>query len=90
MATDLELGFYEAGIAAGRLFVNVVGLAAYGGGGYLLLVETIVWMCPFLDIDRGPVPNFLIALVGLGCPSGVSYDGYFQRSSMGTESAIRR
>lgn len=46
--------------------MTVFALVAYGVGGYLFLVEAVELTYPFLDMERDPVLNFLIALIGVG------------------------
>lgn len=67
MAAGAEHGvFLFARVAAGSVFVSVFGLVAYSVGGYLFLVESIELAYPFLDLDRDPILNLLITLVGIG------------------------
>lgn len=67
MATGVEHGLLIfTRIAAGSVFLLFFGLLTYGVGGYLFLVEAIELSYPFLDIDRDPILNFFIAVIGLG------------------------
>lgn len=67
MAAGAEYGVFLFGrLAAGSVFVSVFGLVAYSVGGYLFFVESIELAYPFLDLDRDPILNLFITLVGIG------------------------
>lgn len=67
MATGFEHSLLRfARVAAGSVVLLVFGLVAYGVGGYVFLVETIELAYPFLDVERDPVLNLLLTLVGMG------------------------
>lgn len=55
-----------ARVAAGGALLSLIGLMAYGVGGYLILLDSLELAYPFLDTDRDPVLNFLLSLVGAG------------------------
>lgn len=67
MAAGIEHGLLVfARVAAGSVFLLVIGLFAYVVGGYVFVVEMIDITYPFLDLDRDPVLNVLLALTGVG------------------------
>jgi hypothetical protein len=67
MATGVEhLLLLVARVAVGSIFVYVLGLITYVVGGYVVFIEMIELSYPFLDIDRDPRLNFLVAIAGIG------------------------
>lgn len=67
MATGLEHGvILLARVAAGIVFLTVIGLGASGVGGYRLLAETIELASPVLHRDPVPIRNGMFALIGVG------------------------